>query len=380
VEQKNKRKELFQSLYKVQKEEFDLYVTNSRYDDVVLRNLTKRISYKYNAQTANRYNITSQIVGLLKETVPFGIVKIDIKKFYENINKDQILEGVQCNPLISLDDKSVLQKLFETDLLRTQKGLPRGLSISAVLSEIYLQEFDRKVRQLEGVYFYARYVDDIIVFTYENPAEVRSNIIPLLPTGLSLNEEKSKKCFYVACRCQGADKGDLQERQSGCRCSNISENDFSYLGYRFVFPAVPASKVNLSVQIARSKIDRIKTKIVLSFLAYRKDSNFRLLVKRIKLLTGNYSLYTELSAGKTLCAGIYYNYPLLSTYCDLDELNSFLRSWIWISRKKSKCNLSRAQKIELMKFNFRSGYIYRRHERFSKDELKIIQGCWKDVF
>lgn len=48
--------------------------------------------------------------------------------------------------------------------LSFENGLPRGLSISSVMSELYMKYFDLRIRRLEGVYYYARFVDDIVVF------------------------------------------------------------------------------------------------------------------------------------------------------------------------------------------------------------------------
>lgn len=41
--------------------------------------------------------------------------------------------------------------------------MPRGVGISAYLSELYMSDFDRDLKSIAYVTFYARYVDDIFI-------------------------------------------------------------------------------------------------------------------------------------------------------------------------------------------------------------------------
>ena len=51
----------------------------------------------------------------------------------------------------------------DKDKIPLKKGIPRGIGISAYLSELYMRDIDIKIKSLEDVIYYARYVDDIIV-------------------------------------------------------------------------------------------------------------------------------------------------------------------------------------------------------------------------
>ena len=59
----------------------------------------------------------------------------------------------------------LLKKVFENPILAGKSGVPRGMNISATMSELYMRKFDRWIRSFDSVYFYARFVDDIIVFS-----------------------------------------------------------------------------------------------------------------------------------------------------------------------------------------------------------------------
>jgi len=124
----------------------------------------------------------------VKEELPMTILQFDIKDFYEEFGQEGILEKVLSDSLLSHHSKRLLKDLFAAPGLKRCKGLPRGVCVSATLSEIAMREFDRDVRQLNGVYYYARYVDDIIVFAYRDTKSIRLGLEGALPKGLRLNE------------------------------------------------------------------------------------------------------------------------------------------------------------------------------------------------
>ncbi|EPM56853.1 phage-related reverse transcriptase/maturase family protein, partial [Pseudomonas syringae pv. actinidiae ICMP 19103] len=62
----------------------------------------------------------------------------------------------RCNQRASIDD-------FTEHLFLRQ--YTRGLALSATITEIVMQDFDNSIKELDGVFYYGRYVDDIIVVT-----------------------------------------------------------------------------------------------------------------------------------------------------------------------------------------------------------------------
>lgn len=57
-----------------------------------------------------------------------------------------------------------------------------------------MQDFDKKISILANVFFYKRYVDDIIIITSGEESEeiIKNTVIELLPKGLILNTEEIK--------------------------------------------------------------------------------------------------------------------------------------------------------------------------------------------
>jgi RNA-directed DNA polymerase len=78
---------------------------------------------------------------------------------------------------------------------RTGKGIPQGSPISAVLSNIYLLEFDARIQALVSAQggFYRRYCDDLLVVmpTAELRAEMLATIRTML-SGLGLEAHPDK--------------------------------------------------------------------------------------------------------------------------------------------------------------------------------------------
>ncbi|MBD5343305.1 MAG: hypothetical protein HDR93_08695 [Bacteroides sp.] len=97
------------------------------------------------------------------------ILKIDICKFFDNINKDKIIELLQGYNIDTFVNTLVINSLTPklrnneyTDGARVQieNGIPQGNAISAILSNLFLLEFDKKTKDMQ--YRMVRYADDII--------------------------------------------------------------------------------------------------------------------------------------------------------------------------------------------------------------------------
>lgn len=90
----------------------------------------------------------------------------------------------------------------------TDKGLPRGIGISAYLSGIYLAYIDAEVRRHNEIFYYSRYVDDmIIMFAPEKRRQSMNIELPspsclpkkayLLMIELNLMNEQRGKFTYL---------------------------------------------------------------------------------------------------------------------------------------------------------------------------------------
>ena len=128
------------------------------------KQLQKNISRLYKVTPSNRRMIISQLGDVLTTNFPMYVVKSDISKFYESIDRARLLKEIDHDQLLSLSSKSHIKCILsEFDQLSgMQVGIPRGVGVSAYLSELYMRSIDQRIAQIPGLTYYARYVDDII--------------------------------------------------------------------------------------------------------------------------------------------------------------------------------------------------------------------------
>lgn len=322
-------------------------------DDFILRKLNKILKFVYDVQQANRFNIVRTIQNLLETNSRFYVYKTDIHKFYESINRNAILDNLKGSALLSYTTRTLLERLFSMPLF-PEKGLPRGVNISATLSEYFMKKFDNQVRSMDGVFFYARYVDDIIVFSTKS-LDIYSQA--LLPQGLSFNKQKTIILYF-----DGSDES----------------KSFCFLGYEFT-----KQKQRVKIAIAPRKINKIKRKIVQSLVDFNKRRDFELLKDRLLFLTANYPIKTsrqklsKYAKNGVLHGGIAYNYPIINEMSCLQKLDMFAFQVFHSSNfARLNQNLTAAQQSIISKYSFVIGFNRHITRRFTQDRLQQIALCW----
>jgi hypothetical protein len=353
-------------------------------DDFALRKLNDNIKRLLRLKQSNRTFIIHQLKHLICDEVPMSIIKLDIKQFYETIDKQKAVEKILNNSLLSVHSKRIFERFFSLPEISAIHGLPRGINISSILSEAVMQPFDLKAAQLPTVYFYARYVDDIIIFTYKNPKETISKLESILEeeTGLKLNSQKTKIIEKKKCRCTPNCTCHANcPCRDKCVCSYDSAKriSFDYLGYNFTFSDISKKSNEVFVSLAKNKIRKIKRRIILSFLDYAKSKDFLLLENRIAYLTGNFLI--KENNGKCLYAGIFYNYSQITEEGleELGKLTTFLKRTIYAKRGSFSikiASLSDENRKALAKYCFRAGFIHRKIAVFTAKQIYRIKQCW----
>lgn len=372
-----------------------LYSTDDLQQDFALRILNNSLKRLYKVKQSNRAEIVEQVFQLLKETTPMTVTRLDIKGFYESIDRDSILVKIKNDYLLSPGLKKNLQDFFNSPTIRNTTGLPRGISLSSTLSELAMRSFDRKMQRLDGVYYYARFVDDIVIFSFSPPAHVIAYAKQHLPTPLVLNASKTGKKIVSCARgsdsdrlwtCQGLCQRERNSRNGPNGPNNKENCSFSFLGYQFVFSTCPSKgdkPRNISIRLAPKKVKKIKTRIILALASFGQDKNIDLLEKRIRFLTGNFIRKKAVKNKKgALYAGIFYDYSLLAAQkhkedmVDLEELTLFLRkALLSCATKFGGAETLHARRL-LIKYSFVTGYRKKVLYKFTPVDLKEICGCW----
>ena len=348
------------------------FLSESLPNRLILRKLNDNIKRIYKDEQANRKIIISQIKVLLEETCPCWILKTDIRSFYESIDRNKLIAKFRDDSMLSYYSMFLLDKLFLNENFETSTGVPRGMNISATLSEIFMRKFDKWVRNYAGVYYYARFVDDIIIFSnslldLQELMKLINIKLGELAHGLEIN--KSKTQLF-----EGLTLKQLNIfNETGLNMKEYLE----YLGYKFS-KTRNRKAFNLKTTIANKKIKKIKTRITLSFIDYTKNFNFYLLNNRIKFLTGNYGI-RKTSEGNILKSGIYFNYPHLTDNTSLIELNEYYRKILYCKKGKLGAALgylTLKQRQKLKKYCFISGYNNKIYNSFSFLQMNEIVRCW----
>lgn len=351
----------------------DLYLNGQPKDsieylcqDLVLRKLYNNIKRIYRVEQSNRDQIVKQIGSLLKEKTPKWIIRIDIRHFYETINRNQIIENFQAKGRLSRQSINLLIKLFSNPVISSNKGLPRGLSISSVMSELYMKYFDLEIRRMNGVYYYARFVDDIIVFcSSKRYQEEVWEEIPKILSGINLQLNSSK-----------SHKWNAHIAVKPIDTSKLKHKELTYLGYKFI----PQEDCNLEITIADKKINTIKTRITKSFVRFAKDGDFSKLKNRIKFLTGNFTLYNP-STLLPIKVGIYFNYNMITDKTQLYNLDKYYQRLLHCKRgrlgTRLAAKISTDQRKDLSKYSFFFGFEKHVNHFFTSAMLADINNCWQ---
>jgi hypothetical protein len=341
---------------------------------LILRKLNDNIKRIYKDEQANRKFIIHQVKTLLNETSPFWIIKTDIKSFYESIDRDRIFRKLKNDAMLSYYSIFLLRKIFDNQKVNSQSGLPRGLNISSSLSEMYMRNFDKAIQRHKDVYYYARFVDDIIIFlnSKQTAFDLFDNLNEIIDNEnltLQINNEKTELI----------DGLNFRVLKQGYSRSPI-HNNIEYLGYKFYLNELENKREKkLQISIAEKKIKKIKTRIIKSYVDYCLNSDFDLLKKRIKFLTGNYGI-SKTNDGSILKAGIHFNYTHINDLSILKELNIFHKKIIYSKKGsvgiKLMTKLSNSQRDLLKKHCFIAGFKNKTFNSFSFVEMGQIIKCW----
>lgn len=92
------------------------------------------------------------------------ILKMDIKKFFANIDHEILLDILASH----ISDPNILwllRKVIDSFSVQTNKGLPLGNLTSQLFCNVYLNEFDQFVKHKLKCRYYIRYADDFVLFS-----------------------------------------------------------------------------------------------------------------------------------------------------------------------------------------------------------------------
>lgn len=345
-------------------------------DVLLLRKASENIKRITSVKQQNRDNIVNNLICFLSEGVSYNIYKLDIKSFYETIDTTSMLQKMKKDIKISKPTIRAVETLLGHIDGVSFKGLPRGLQLSATLSELIMRRFDDYCQNNDDIFFYSRFVDDIIIITsaLEKEREFVASLEKNMHNGLKFNSQKTEIINVHRIDKKEADK---------------VFPTFNYLGYELTIknPSkqnnenIKHKYRNVFVDISPKKVKKIKTRIMRTLLSFCENKDYVLLLDRLKLITGNYSIIDR-KTGIKRKAGIFYSYKHVSieNSASLKKLDKFYKTALLSKNGKisSSVNniLSDSDRRKLLKLTFYNGFTKKTFFHFPQQRLSEIMECW----
>lgn len=348
----------------------DIYRFLDLEQEIIARKANHNLIKISRARQNDRDKIVGSISRLCEEGVAFNVFKFDIKGFYESIDTEALSKTTQEKFFTNPSTHKVIKEILTSCNKQGVSGLPRGMAISASLSEIYMDKFDKTISKYLGIHFYARYVDDILIIAdpTKSVKSINRLIAKSLPKGLQLNTKKTKILrLYPHSRTQ----------------NNGDKIVFDYLGYELSIGTVIKQKWvrEVKIDIAPKKIKKAKTRIVLSLRQFLRDGNFPDLYDRIRILTGSYE-FKDRKTGRSKFGGFCHTHSRINTSDNLEKLDLFLQNILSGNTGKvmgplSLTHITEAERRSIKKLSFRTGHQIKARFSIKNDRLISLMECWK---
>ncbi len=218
---------------------FDQIIAQSIFNIIgeILESNFQECSYGYRQNYINRksYNIfedwrekypsfRNTVLSKLRDPEIKYYICCDIKGYYDNIRKDILISQL----------RSIIENQYVLELLEiiinsysfdesNELGLPQGPAYARPLANLYLNEFDKELKELSDGYF--RYVDDFFVLfdSFEKATKVKEWIVNHLDIlGLKLSDDDSKKAVIT----ESVDESILQDKINAVRYGIFEDHKF----------------------------------------------------------------------------------------------------------------------------------------------------------
>lgn len=327
---------------------------NQAKDHFGLKLIDRHLRRIYKVVQSDRNRIIREIRALLGDGGQLSIIREDVRAFYESIRFEKLIEKLRSDMLLSNRSLSMIESLNGKLLENGNSGLPRGIALSATLSELYMEPFDRAIQAMPCTFYFARYVDDIVVLTDSE----------------SVNDVK----HFIAEELQ---KLELELRNDGTRSlvCDVRSADFSYLGYHFKTVSTGSNAPKVIISISKNKINKVKRRIIKSFIAFENDGDFSTLLARCRYLSCS-KIVKKSDTGDVL-SGLKYNYRYISSLEKLKVFDGFMNK-ILSGGTRFGSRLTADQRDRLRRISFyrasRDGTVV----SYTRRKVNRLKQAWSD--
>ena len=343
-----------------------------------LNQININLKKSFNVEMANRHSIMTSLKHLLNTKMPIYVIRTDVDGFFEHIPQNQLMDKISNSNLLNYKTKSFIKQILnEYEHLKDKTkipegvGVPRGVSISSMLSEIFMQDLDRAIKSRKEVIFYARYVDDIFIITksiypYIDISKYYDDILVKSFSELNL----SLKGIGTS-KCQLLDIVNIRRPLS-----------FDYLGYELQLDYNNRNGLITRYELSKNKNDKIIDRINRAYNHFENLCKIDLkqarrdLLDSLKYIFGNIGLQKAKSGIKV---GLYYNNDLLDDFGKLNDIERMLKlKPIIIPSNVFKTSSEETLFKERLKnkidsLNIKENWQVKKMYKFSKERIKEIK-------
>ena len=262
-----------------------------------------------------KYASRSKIINLLFNTLvatknmnDFVIVRADFKSFFDSVKSEYVYEKYILPSIIKREGKQLLEKYVENF-----KYCYAGLCLSNGMTEIVCKDFDivLKARLSEyGVFFYERYVDDMLImfnnYISENRIKniIRETIIEVFGSCPVRLSSSPGKFSYIS------------------RRNLVSSQNFNFLGYEFFILKTVNGRgdeiIDFEYGIAEKKRTKYSNMIERAFINYKLTGNDEVFRQQLKIFSSRVVIARQILGSNFdwLTKGVIANYNELQNVCD----------------------------------------------------------------
>ena len=261
-----------------------------------------------------KYASRSKIINLLFNTLvatknmnDFVIVRADFKSFFDSVKSEYVYEKYILPSIIKREDKQLLEKYVENF-----KYCYAGLCLSNGMTEIVCKDFDivLKARLSEyGVFFYERYVDDMLImfnnYISENRIKniIRETIIEVFGSCPVRLSSSPGKFSYIS------------------RRNLVPSQNFNFLGYEFFILKTVNGRgveiIDFEYGIAEKKRTKYSNMIERAFINYKLTGNDEVFRQQLKIFSSRVVIARQILGSNFdwLTKGVIANYNELQNVC-----------------------------------------------------------------
>ena len=326
----------------------NIFPAATLYDKLCLRRTDELLRHALCTTLIHRDHEIQQLLVTLRGEGKTNVMRADISSFFEKVDFGAVITQLEQD---GFRNTAALKHLRAVNSYLLNKygysGLPRGIGLSSTLADYLLRGLDHAMQTHGGVYYYARYVDDICIVHNLDGASLEKKLIDVLPVGLSLNSRKTAHLVVGVA-------GELE-----------------FLGYSI--DALDAKKV----KIAEKKLAKTKQRIALSLRQFTLDRDIGLLRDRLRFLMCSTEMRMLRRERPILCGfrNTYRHCSEAEILIQLQQLDSFYFCLL----KSKRCSLSKKVRalaggphwIELVQVSFVSAY--KKKITHFVDQLRIAE-------